>query len=693
MSDRLGPIPFPQVPQTEGPLEKYRRQLDPLAKLTDPLWQTPATPPMAPIQPPMPEPGLGAISGPPQQALRRMMGPMGPTPGVQTPPQLPQPLTGALLDVPTGPSSAEAQQPGSRQLAQLAPAPDMPAGMLAGGGGPTDVTQFRQNPMTGQLSLRNRLRAASALAPPVPEYGGGSDALRQVLDATQAQQQAAAGPPMSPLLRGVLDQTQSQDAKRISTRIPSDPEQRKSGVDAHATNGLSIGLDSMQRAKEAWDKNAAMIKANYPALQHLRSDNPDVITERFINHLSDNLKWLYRKMGAHPDIGPGVVGRAKLWYAGANGLAHKWAREYNLKPEQVAAMMASLSPQKDWFQNVDLAKRLLDINQAATKQGSNFYFTPEMRDYADRYIQGVRLAHADRIRKREAKGLPVSDKMRQLPAQIDKLEGLKEKFKTTDYSQLTDPYEQSVWARWHDEAHNPRDYRIVNPEGDFGSTSMVPAKYYTSGKRKGQLKEATTPRKVSWGSFKEISKAMEALRDGSLETISRIMGKNHKIRNFYNNIIAHDAPHGDVTIDTHAIAAALLQPLGSSALEVGHGLGTSTKAGAVGAANNDTLGNKGLYGLYAEAYRRAAEDLKVLPRELQSVTWEGIRGLFSPEQRRDSKFVQHIASIWKNRGEWRNKTPDERREAIVRHAKGLKPPSWITGVDNGDEESGPDTGE
>jgi hypothetical protein len=98
-----------------------------------------------------------------------------------------------------------------------------------------------------------------------------------------------------------------------------------------------------------------------------------------------------------------------------------------------------------------------------------------------------------------------------------------------------------------------------------------------------------------------------------------------------------------------------------------------------------TLGNKGMYGLYAEAYRQAAKDLGILPRELQSVTWEGIRGIFSPEQKRNPGFVREIADMWRNKGAHRGKTPDERREAILTHAGGLKLPSWAGGVDHGDD--------
>jgi hypothetical protein len=659
VSDLLGGIPYPKLdPKRDletNPLAKYREQLDPLAKLTDQLWQTPrAAPNVAPIQPPQAAMHLTQLG---QQAMAPS--PMAPPEGGLPPPGAPSGAA-ALQAAAPGPSAAAmaVPMPGvSRGTPPPASTPPWEAPGARPGGGPTDVTQFKQDPTTGGLVGR-KARQMAALAPDVPTYG------------------SPAGAAPEPKISDTPVQSRDQD--RISTRIPSEAQQKKTGVDAHTTGDLRIGLESMKQAPEALEKNAQLIK-NYPGLEHLRTNDPHKITEHFIEHMKGNIKWLYNRMGQ--DLGPDIVERSKKWYEGANRIAHNLATEFNVQPHQAAAVLAALSPQKDWYQNVELARRVMKAHQL----GDNWRMTPEMHKYATGYIKSLEDEAAKQRGKAEAKGEAPKDD----PKQIPELRRLFEKFQSTPMSKLTDPHERAVFARWHDEAHTPRDYNIINPEGDDAGTMMVPAKYT----KKGKLISEATPRKVSWGSFNEIAKAMAAMQTADKATISRLMGGNHKVRNFYNNIIApNNLTHGDITNDTHAIAAALFRPLGGKSIEVGHGLGTSVGKGRPGVANNAMLGNRGMYGLQAEAYRRAAAELaeetksRVLPREVQSVTWEGIRGLFSPEQKRDPAFVKHIENIWQNRGQFRGLTPDERREAIVKHAGGLKLPTWAGGKDYGDDE-------
>jgi hypothetical protein len=87
-----------------------------------------------------------------------------------------------------------------------------------------------------------------------------------------------------------------------------------------------------------------------------------------------------------------------------------------------------------------------------------------------------------------------------------------------------------------------------------------------------------------------------------------------------------NAPYGDVTIYTHAVAAGLLRPLGGNATEVSHNFGNYLGKSVPAWKSSAVTGAAGLYGLYADAYRRAERD--VLPRKLRSITWEAVPGLF-----------------------------------------------------------------
>ena len=92
-------------------------------------------------------------------------------------------------------------------------------------------------------------------------------------------------------------------------------------------------------------------------------------------------------------------------------------------------------------------------------------------------------------------------------------------------------------------------------------------------------------------------------------------------------------------------------------------------------ANSKITGVSGLYGLYAEAYRRAAERRGVLPREMQSITWEAIRELF-PAKYKTKENVNKINNIW-NRYQKGAITLDQTRQEILDASpRGFQAPAW-----------------
>jgi hypothetical protein len=90
-------------------------------------------------------------------------------------------------------------------------------------------------------------------------------------------------------------------------------------------------------------------------------------------------------------------------------------------------------------------------------------------------------------------------------------------------------------------------------------------------------------------------------------------------------------------------------------------------------ASDAATGSKGLYGLYAEAYRQAAKERGVLPRQMQSVTWEAVRGLFNPEEKRDAKVIANVKTIWEG---YKNGKYDQHEAQRLILAKNITEPDW-----------------
>jgi hypothetical protein len=229
-------------------------------------------------------------------------------------------------------------------------------------------------------------------------------------------------------------------------------------------------------------------------------------------------------------------------------------------------------------------------------------------------------------------------------------------FEGKTLAQIGDLHEQAMVVRFYDEGNAVpgRSYPIWNPEG-------------TPSGDIGKNKDGS-PKQAGWGAFTFTVNALSILKNDNRANISEALGGNHKIRNFYNNIISPGYGK-DATIDTHAVAASMLMPFGGSDMPVKEGLGMA------GPSNADT-GLKGIYALHLEAYRRAAVARDVLPREMQSITWEALRGLFSPEEKRDPKLEKAVDDTWKQYQQGKIDHAEAQRQIL---ARGIKPPRWAKG--------------
>jgi hypothetical protein len=359
-------------------------------------------------------------------------------------------------------------------------------------------------------------------------------------------------------------------------------------------------------------------------------DTPrDQVIEVYKQSIVSNLMYLFGKVPRN------IRERSKLWYDGANRIATDMGKAYGVKMEQVAGIMAAMSPQKDWFQNVSMAERALDI---LTGQG-NAAWDDNMLAYAKSYVEETR------DRKEREKRQKAYDRAEQVAKAGTVLDDMS-------------PEDAAVFIRSYDEAYHSRQYRIVTPEGGFGDL----------------VRNADgTPSTMMWSTYDPIEKSVSIFRDGSRKNISEQLGEEHKIRSFYNNIAAPNSPISHVTIDTHAVAAGHFEALAGTDKEVTDNFG--------GTGGSSLLGVGGTYGIVADAYRTAAKMAGVSAREMQSITWEAVRGLFGENIK--SSIKPKVREVWSQFRDGKLSFAAARR-AIVKIAEGYNKtkggilnPDWV----------------
>lgn len=431
----------------------------------------------------------------------------------------------------------------------------------------------------------------------------------------------------------------------LSTRVPTS---KKISPDLALENVLAIDYQTALADLASFTKNVNALRdlANFPP--DANTGNPVEDAEKFIQHVVDNLLWLHDQMPEE------WRNRARLWYDGGRKMAEAWADRYGISEMQAAAAIAVLSPQKDWFQNVSSAERVADI-----VFGMRGFKWDEAMDATAEKILSVGETNLAKLKKqpkprkkaeKESYLKKVADAEKKVASDraiMDSLRG-----KTLGEILNMEPETVARWIRVFDETHNNRSYNILTPEGGASGIATT-----NSG-------AAATN---AWGNYGAIGKAVSILLDGRAENVFYQIGNEHKVRNFYNNIFDPNSPLGFTTIDTHAVAAALLQPFSGNDDAV-------TKAfGGKGSAGSAMTGLNGTYPIYLEAYRRAAEQRGILPREMQSITWEAVRGLF--EGPKKNALKPQVKAVWES---WHRGEIDEKQALQQIHdlAGGITEPSW-----------------
>jgi hypothetical protein len=362
---------------------------------------------------------------------------------------------------------------------------------------------------------------------------------------------------------------------RIAQRVPT-------GKGAVASPDLLSDMDAMRMDPEffrkASDKLQGIIRD-----KTMTSGDPE---ERFGEAkalMMANLDRIYR------GVDPALRERATEWYPGGNRIAHRFAGDYGVSPEAAAGTIAATSPQKNWFENVEMARRMMET------QAEDPVISRELiKELQEKGSEGL-AGYAGLLTPHEGR------RFSQLPTR-----------------------EAAAGVLAHDISTRSKDVPLLMPEGHAEGLFMRP--------------NNVDKEKLKWSSIPILSRAVDAMRSGGdLGAISKATGGAHKVRNFYNNIIAPDPNFNDYTSDTHNIAAALLRPLGAADKEVSIGLS--------GPPTSAATGMRGLYGLYADAGRDLAKQYGVAPYQVQSPTWEGVRSLFPAEWKKEGN-KKMVNAIW-----------------------------------------------
>ena len=299
------------------------------------------------------------------------------------------------------------------------------------------------------------------------------------------------------------------------------------------------------------------------------------------------------------------------WYEEANAAAQDISDNHGISREQSAGMVAAMSPQQPWGDNVTAA------------------------EYTAKALHEKHAVQVDDlIGKSLTKGVSVNGKLTPVTktmyewaqAETDgkgsrKMDGATHKMPTPDelrgktVDQL-DPYVAASLIK----AHGQMGYRVSGVGNNVDGQQL---------KTVDDLTGLPAPVKFTCG----VHHMGRAVRIANGESPDQVLN-GHKVRSFYNNINGDQSVgtySDDVTVDSHAFSVAMGQKFGSGSTEYGYFAGAgwpdpaNTKEAPLPAlyppVGSKTPGVSGAYAAFADAYRAVAQRNGLTARQVQAITW------------------------------------------------------------------------
>ena len=432
------------------------------------------------------------------------------------------------------------------------------------------------------------------------------------------------------------------DGVVMSTRVPNGANAERPGT------VMFTGLEEVLRDPGLTKRMAEGVRGDLILTSKEASKSPAAVLERHVESSRENLKFLMNEMGEYAP-------RSRKWYDGANLFARDIEGTHGLSQGQGSGVIAVLSPQKPWDMNAELGKRL--VSNVREFEKTDQVFDKDLYDhFVKSNLKSLRVSLRESINKGKF-----------TPGQADLYYKAREMSLANGRNTIVgQPWSElpvmgkAAMTRAFDEVHNVSQFPILTPEGGIA--------------HKVATNKDGKPTKLVWNSYGEIAKALNIMADGSPENISRWLGWEHKVRSFFDNINVPNygrqvGERGPSTIDTHQVAGSHMRPMGAKSPQVTY---------SMGGAGSDWLGISGSNPLYQEALTRATSDTEYLPREGQSIAWEGLKGLFSPEDKRNDVLNATVDRLWKEYRAGRL-SKKEVLDAVLNEAKGIDAPRWARG--------------